>query len=244
MRIISAAMELAYSRTNENLIDDAERATILDNIVLSLLLLTILQFLIGMYVLFLVFIFYTRRSYQNLIGNPRNESTSPTFLHENYLYFLYVPCLLATILCIAGATYLQHSNPSTGETLVRAGWVIFLLEYLILAQLTIILTHEYPRRYWSEKYVLIAIVVTLPLLIIRFTYALLAEFTDISVFTLLTNWNAIARLCMGIGMEFVMVVFYTATALMQSRVQSWKSGGQILPLRGESLDGRLSSEHF
>ena len=48
MRIISAAMELAYSRTNENLINDAERTTILDNIVLSLLLLTISQFQIGM----------------------------------------------------------------------------------------------------------------------------------------------------------------------------------------------------
>lgn len=127
---------------------------------------------------------------------------------------------------------------------MRAGWVIFLLEYLILAQLIIILTHEYHRRYWSEKYVLIALIVTLPLLIMRFIYALLAEFTDIGVFTLLTNWNAIARLCMGVGMEFVMVVLYTATGLMPPRVQSWKSRGPILPLRGESLDGRHSPEHF
>ena len=68
---------------------------------------------------------HSRHSYPNLIGNSRNESTSPAFLHENYLYFLHVPCLLATIICIAGATYLPHSNPSEGETLVRAGWVIF-----------------------------------------------------------------------------------------------------------------------
>lgn len=78
----------------------------------------------------------------------------------------------------------------------------------------------------------------------RFIYALLAEFTDIGVFTLLTNWNAIARLCIGVGMEFVMVVLYTTTALMPPRVRSFKSGGQILPLRGESLDGRQSPEHF
>ena len=62
MRIISAALELASSRTNENLINDAERTTILDNIVLSLLLLIILQFLIGMY----VFIFYTRVIYTKI----------------------------------------------------------------------------------------------------------------------------------------------------------------------------------
>lgn len=54
----------------------------------------------------------------------------------------------------------------------------------------------------------------LPLLLMRFIYALLAGFTDIGVFTLLTNWNAIVRLCMGVGMEFVMVVLYTATAFM------------------------------
>ena len=60
LRLISAALELTSSRTNENLINDAERTTILDNIILCLLLLTILQFLIRMYVLFPVFVVYTR----------------------------------------------------------------------------------------------------------------------------------------------------------------------------------------
>lgn len=66
MRLISAALELTASRTNENLINDAERTTILDNIVLCLLLVTILQFLIGMYVLSPVFIVYTRVIYNTI----------------------------------------------------------------------------------------------------------------------------------------------------------------------------------
>ena len=67
----------------------------------------------------------------------------------------------------------------------------------------------------------------LPLLLMRFIYALLAEFTDIGMFNLLTKWNSIARLCMGVGMEFVMVVLYTATAFMPPRVQKGSREGRF-----------------
>lgn len=57
IRIISAALEVNYSRMNENLSDHAGRTIILDNIALCLLLLTILGFLTGMYVPIAVLIF-------------------------------------------------------------------------------------------------------------------------------------------------------------------------------------------
>lgn len=59
LRIIAAALEVSSGRTGENLIHDSERTVILDNIVLCLLLLTILEFLIEMYVPIPVLTFFT-----------------------------------------------------------------------------------------------------------------------------------------------------------------------------------------
>lgn len=172
------------------------------------------------------------------MGNPRNDSTSPTFLRENALNLLHVPSIVATILCIVGATYLpsnSDSKVSRGETLFRAGWVIFLLEYLILADLTVIVAQEKRRRYWSEKHVLIALVASLPFLVVRFIYSVLAEFTEIDFFSLVANWNPFARLFMGVGMDFVVVALYTATEFLSSR-QGWNSG-RILELSDD--DGEM-----
>lgn len=58
-RIISAALDVASSRTKNNLSNDAKRTFIVDNVVLCFLLLTHLQFLIGMYVLILVLVSVT-----------------------------------------------------------------------------------------------------------------------------------------------------------------------------------------
>lgn len=147
------------------------------------------------------------------------------------------------ILSIIGATYLPSPDDShvlRGETLFRAGWVLFLLEYLILAQLTIILALEYHRRYRSEKHILIALIVALPLLTNRFVYVLLAEFTDIGLLSNFVSWNAIGRLCLVAVGDVAVVALYTVTSLIPSPERGWKSGQQILPLRGESLDGRQS----
>lgn len=58
-RIISAALDVASSRTKNNLSNDAKKTVIVDNVVLCFLLLTHLQFLIGMYVLILVLVSVT-----------------------------------------------------------------------------------------------------------------------------------------------------------------------------------------
>lgn len=87
---------------------------------------------------------------------------------------------------------------------------------------------------------LVALVIALPLLLVRFVYALLVEFTYIGVFSLFTNWNAVAWLCMGVGMEFALVVLFTVTGLLPPRAPGWKPMEQVMSWRGESLDGRQS----
>lgn len=117
------------------------------------------------------------------------------------------------------------------------------MEYLILASLTLILMREYHPRYWSETNVLMALVIAIPFLAIRFIYIFLAEFTDISLFPFFTNWKTIMWLCMSFGREITVVALYIVAGLMPPRMRSWKPGDQVLRSRGESLDGRQSPEY-
>ncbi|MCJ1470522.1 hypothetical protein MMC07_009168 [Pseudocyphellaria aurata] len=220
VHIISAALEAAPGQANEKVVDHAERTIILDNIALCLLLMALLQAL-----------------------REINDPTSPTFLRKRGLDFMHVPSIIGVILSIIGATYLPSQHDSRvlrGETLFRAGWVMFLFVYLVLVQLIIILASEYRRRYRSERYVLIALVVAIPLLAARFVYVLLAEFTDIGLLSNFVSWNAIGRLCLVALIDVAVVALYTVTSLIPSPERGRKLGPQLLPLRGESLDGRQS----
>lgn len=126
---------------------------------------------------------------------------------------------------------------NAGKTLFRTGWVIFLFEYLILIDLNIILAIQY-RRDWRDKYLLGALIFSHFFLIVRFVYALLAGFTDVTVYSYFAdgNVNALVRLLTGVGMEFVVVAMYTTVGLIMPRGQNWESGKQLLALRGESLN--------
>lgn len=224
VRIISAALKVGSIQTKDDIPNNAKKLVMVDNVVLCLFLLTNLQFLIGI-----------------------NKSTSPTYLHERSLKFLHVPSIVATLLCIIGATYLSsddESKLSEGGSLVHAGWLIFLMEYLILAALTVILISDH-RRYWSERHVLIALVIAIPFLAIRFIQIFVAEFTDLGFFYFFTDTKylnpvvwLVVWLFMSVGMEVTVVALYTVPGLMPPRMRSWKSEDQLLPLRGESLDGR------
>lgn len=118
------------------------------------------------------------------------------------------------------------------------------MEYLILAALTVILISDH-RRYWSERHVLIALVIAIPFLAIRFIQIFVAEFTDLGFFYFFTDTKylnpvvwLVVWLFMSVGMEVTVVALYTVPGLMPPRMRSWKSEDQLLPLRGESLDGR------
>lgn len=59
VRIISAALKVGSIQTKDDILNNAKKLVMVDNVVLCLLLLTNLQFLIGMYVLTLVLVSIT-----------------------------------------------------------------------------------------------------------------------------------------------------------------------------------------
>jgi len=131
------------------------------------------------------------------------------------LRFLHIPCSLALILCIVGGVRQTNPDPkvqSSGKTNAKVGVVIFLfsfVEIFILALFTFPNAREIPI---SQRRVLHAVLLALPLLAIRLLYSTLAGFSTSNTFSA-AHGNPYVLLGMAIVEETIVVLLYTAAGV-------------------------------
>ncbi|KAL8732205.1 MAG: hypothetical protein Q9166_002952 [cf. Caloplaca sp. 2 TL-2023] len=147
-----------------------------------------------------------KRVHQGVLQDGVNQTGG--LLQEapaRFLNWIQIPVLVALILAAIGASKLYGSDiseHSKGETLVRAGIIIFLILFLGLVIFTAPLAvYTFLRQSHvssGERRILYAIVANIPFIAIRLIYSLLVYFdTSNSIFTL-RGGNILVRAFMSV----------------------------------------------
>ena len=124
--------------------------------------------------------------------------------------------MIALIICIVGGSDLTDSSfseQSTGKNMIKGGLIIFLIIYICLFVLIAKSASEITHLPASEKRVLLALTVALPLLGTRILFGLLAYFSTISNFSP-TKGNVLVRVFMAVLEEFLIVIAYTLAGIL------------------------------
>lgn len=129
--------------------------------------------------------------------------------------------MVALILAAIGASdqFSTNSNTmNTGTTLYHAAIIIFAVVYLIQAGITIISFLSIRNLPDGERRILIAVGLSLPFLLVRIIYAILAAFdTSTTTFSIIRG-NVVIQGFMSTMEEFVTVGLYLAAGLMAPKV--------------------------
>ena len=224
LRIASATLE-TLSANNPTSRDDATWAAILGSIGLSPLL------LVASGLLRRVYVCMSRCVAVELILCDSNDSIAGAF-RGRLLELLHIPILLALILAIVGGTQISSSDSSkhsSGESFEKGAGIIFLISYLILVALALLTATELGNVPRGEKYILFAVLASLPLLAVRLLYSLLADFEDNSTFNIVDG-NVTVQLCMAIIEEFIVTFFFLIAGFVAPALGSLMNGAGGVPM--------------
>ena len=159
-----------------------------------------------------------------------------TSYRSRFLQLLQLPAVVALILAIVGGSDLTDKSLSarnTGEKLIKAALIIFLVIYVCLFLLVAKSTSEMERFPPGEKQVLLALIVALPLLGVRLLFSILEYFSTISTFSP-TRGNVLVRALMANLEEIVIVVGYTLAGILVPLCHDATRGNKALGVeRGE-----------
>lgn len=135
---------------------------------------------------------------------------------SRFIQVLQLPGTAGLILCIIGAvdqTSAKLSDQKQGKVLLKAGVLVFLGIYLCLVALATNSATEFNRIPAGEKRILTVILVALPLLAVRFTWTLLAYFSNFHTFRIYGG-SVIVKFWMATLEELLIVIAFTAIGLM------------------------------
>jgi uncharacterized membrane protein (DUF485 family) len=134
------------------------------------------------------------------------------------LRFFHLPLIAAVVLCVVGGVKLASNanQQNSGKTLVKVGIIIFLLTFLDLVALAILTFRDTRKHQTPEKRLVIAVLLSLPFLAIRFLYSLITDFGHSKTFSLTTG-SPVAQFFMATLMEWIVTVIYIAAGLLTLR---------------------------
>jgi len=127
-----------------------------------------------------------------------------------------LPSIIALIICIVGgikSTSSDSSDQTQGKTMLKAGIIIFLIIYLILCVLASYTAMEFSKIPSGEKRILAAVLVTLPFVLPRLLWSLLAYFSHITTFNVVEG-SIVVRSVMSTLEEFLVIIMYTVVGLL------------------------------
>lgn len=149
-----------------------------------------------------------------------------TSYRSRFLQLLQLPAAIALIICIVGGSDLTDSSASeqsTGEKLIKAGLIIFLIIYVCLFLLIAKSASEINSLPSGEKRVLFVLIAALPLLGVRILFSLLAYFSTISTFSP-TSGNVLLRAFMSILEEILIVIAYILAGILMPKYSDARMG--------------------
>lgn len=104
--------------------------------------------------------------------------------------------------------------------MLKAGIIIFVCIFVILVVLGAYTATEFGRIPYSEKRLLAAVLIAMPLIAVRIIWSVLAYFTHLEKFNI-ANGSVVVRGFMSTMEEFLVIIAYTIAGLMvQPQYQS------------------------
>ena len=130
--------------------------------------------------------------------------------------------IVGLILAIVGGTDQVPGNTpstmSTGVTLVRAGIIIFLVVFVLLAVITVVTFFSIRSIPKGEAPLLYAVALSIPFLLVRLIYALLVDFDSGSTTFNNITGNVIVQAFMATLEEFIVVLLYLTAGLLIPKI--------------------------
>lgn len=131
------------------------------------------------------------------------------------LIVLRVPQVLTSvglILCIVAATSANNVADIASQTTLHIGIILFLAAFTILVLLTVSAAFARRSAGRGETVLIVAVACSLPFILVRLLYAVVATFGHDSSFNIVTGSVTIS-LVMAVLEEMVVVAIYTITGL-------------------------------
>lgn len=166
-----------------------------------------------------------------------------TSYRSRFLQLLQLPAMVALIIGIVGGSDLTDRSiaaQNTGQKLIKAALIIFVVIYICLFLLVAKSTSEKERLPPGEKRVLLALIFALPFLGVRLLFSILEYFSTISTFSPIGG-NVLVRAFMANLEEILIVMGYTlAGILVPVCCDATRSNTEIEALRGERQENRAA----
>ncbi|KAI9812795.1 MAG: hypothetical protein M1826_002761 [Phylliscum demangeonii] len=150
-----------------------------------------------------------------------NEATSTAVLAPRLFLLLHLPFVIGIVVgIVAGIDDGNvHADPSTTNTRVQAAVVLVTAGFVALCGVTAYLVVKRRALFKSDLTLLWAVVLSIPLLLVRLVYSLVGAFSQDPAFELATG-NAVLKAFMAVLEEFVVEVLYISVGLKALVIQS------------------------
>jgi hypothetical protein len=136
---------------------------------------------------------------------------------------VHTPAIIALILCIAGATSATSPASIEAQDTVHAGIILYTIVFIMLLSLTVLAWWAKQRTDKGEGRLILAIVCAIPLLFVRLLYAILAVFSQASMFNPITGSTTVS-LFMATLEEMAVVTIYITAGLKLPTVPAGVDG--------------------
>jgi hypothetical protein len=131
------------------------------------------------------------------------------------LRLLHIPCSLALVLCIVGGIRQTSTNSkvqSSGKTDAKVGIVIFLFSFVQIVVLALFTLPHAKKVPITQRRLLYAVLLALPLLMVRLIYSVLVDFSTSPTFSV-SHGNPYVQLGMAIVEEIIVLILYTVVGV-------------------------------
>ena len=172
----------------------------------------------------------------------RNNPTLMTPRHMHLAELLITVGLILSIIggVNAGDDYGETRNYAPG-TLSKVGLALFIAAFVLLALTAATLTQSIRHAEQGERRVLLAVLLSLPFLLVRCIYSALAVFANKERFSLIDG-DVTVLLCMALLQEMVVVVLYEGVGLTLKKAAQEHKPGEEGSLAGEGKETEPKEE--
>lgn len=132
---------------------------------------------------------------------------------------MHILCSTALILSIVGGVELsiaKANGQKTGQTLAKAGILMFLAVLIILIGVAILTAPHAKTIPTPEKRILLAVLLSFPFLAVRLAYSMIVTFGNSKRFSL-RSADPIVQLCMSTLEELAVVLLFIVVGLLAPR---------------------------
>ena len=141
-----------------------------------------------------------------------------TFLNTHMFLLIHVLITVGLVLGIVGGINAADAYIASGfkaytpTDLNKVGTALFIVAYVAIVIFTLLMSFHVSHAEKGEKRLFMAVVLSLPLLLVRLVYSIISTFTHAHSFNLL-NGSVTVVLCMALIEEFLIVAVYEGMGL-------------------------------